>query len=65
MAHEEGQNVFQYQPLASQNSIRLLTLIPGKGDAKLAFTLSSAEIIPGAQRKAYYEALSYTWGDLT
>jgi hypothetical protein len=65
MAHEERQNVFQYQPLPSQNSIRLLTLIPGKGDATLAFTLSSAELIPGAQRKAYYEALSYTWGDPT
>jgi hypothetical protein len=63
MAHEDWQNVFQYQPLSSHNSIRLLTLLPGKGNAKLTFTLCAVEILSGALSKASYEALSYTWGD--
>jgi hypothetical protein len=63
MVYEEKQNVFQYQPLPSQNSVRLLTLMPGKGDTKVVFTLSSAELMPAARVEVYYEALSYTWGD--
>jgi Heterokaryon incompatibility protein (HET) len=63
MKENEDQTRFQYQALPRQNSIRLLSLMPGIGDKKLAFSFIVAEFISGARSSTNYEALSYTWGD--
>jgi hypothetical protein len=66
MEQHKGTDGFKYSPLPSQDSIRLLKLMPGVGDTPLAFTLSSTQLLSSAgQRRELYEALSYTWGDPT
>ena len=62
---KDRQNLFQYQPLLSQKSIRLLSLMPGQGDDELTSDLINAEVTSGARGRTHYEALSYTWGDPT
>ncbi|KAF2498727.1 HET-domain-containing protein [Lophium mytilinum] len=52
---------YEYLPLPTEESFRLLELLPGTGRQKLEYRLVVAEI----GRAPPYEAISYCWGDPT
>ena len=52
--------VFKYSPLnPSENTIRLVALLPGRGERPVKCKIAHAILNEGLR----YEALSYTWGD--
>ncbi|KIW00685.1 uncharacterized protein PV09_07869 [Verruconis gallopava] len=57
----KGEMDFQYEPLAAENHIRLITLLPGKWDSKIKCKLRVAKL----EEPPAYKALSYVWGDVT
>jgi hypothetical protein len=50
---------YQYSPLLSEHSFRILELLPGERDAELAYRLR----LEDSAKSPSYEALSYAWGD--
>jgi hypothetical protein len=50
--------MYQYEPLAPDNDIRLLTILPGDCNEGISCTLSHVSF----SNEPLYEALSYTWG---
>lgn len=54
-----NENKYQYQPLPTQSSFRLVELLPSQHEDAISYNLHLAEI--GTSK--LYEALSYTWND--
>jgi hypothetical protein len=54
-----NENKYQYKPLPTQSSFRLVELLPGQHEDTISYKLHLAEI--GASK--HYEAISYTWND--
>ena len=55
--------VYRYAPLNSSDDIRLLRLLPGRGNDSIACVLIHTTCSPNFDVKVTaYEALSYTWG---
>jgi hypothetical protein len=54
-----GKSQYQYQPLKENNTIRILTLYPGKQGDPLKGELEAVPI----DSTGSYEALSYVWGE--
>lgn len=50
---------YQYSPLSSEMSIRLLELYPGHGNDNLECTLHHTEL----EKAPKYETISYAWGN--
>lgn len=59
-SHRDG-SLYQYNPLPSEMSIRLLELYPGHASDNIECTLHQT----GLENTPSYEALSYAWGDPT
>ncbi|KAF2213482.1 hypothetical protein CERZMDRAFT_39207 [Cercospora zeae-maydis SCOH1-5] len=51
---------YQYDPLPDQQSIRIMTLAPGRGDSPLIGTLEIVDVLAAG----YYEPITYAWGAL-
>lgn len=51
---------YQYEPLPSETSFRVLELLPGEGDDDISYLLHFADW----NHPPSYEALSYAWGDI-
>ena len=50
---------YEYSPLLSRTSFRLLNLLPGNDNDAIAYSLVDADWEVSSQ----YEAISYAWGD--
>ncbi|CAG8961569.1 hypothetical protein HYFRA_00006103 [Hymenoscyphus fraxineus] len=51
--------LYQYEPLHTHTSFRVLELLPGEDDDPIRCTLRNVDWVDNPK----YEALSYTWGD--
>ena len=51
---------FQYQPLSSVDTIRILRLHPGSEDDAIECEIKQVRL---SQAEGHYEAISYVWGD--
>jgi hypothetical protein len=56
---EQSSSMFQYRPLESGNSIRIVILLPGKEDEKIECISRHTDL----DKPLGYLGLSYTWGD--
>jgi len=56
---DKGSSLYQYSPLLSETSIRLLELRPREGNDSLECALHETEL----ENAPKYEAISYVWGD--
>ncbi|KAF2993328.1 hypothetical protein E8E13_001822 [Curvularia kusanoi] len=61
LAGDAISDVYKYSPLTNPEDIRLMELLPGDYSAPLVCRLSIVPLSDALQ----YEALSYTWGDLS
>jgi hypothetical protein len=59
------QTPYQYDALPCHNSLRLLSLKPGKEEDPLVVELETVEGVAVESRLADSYALSYVWGDAT
>ena len=49
---------YQYRPLPSKNSVRLIELLPGRGSDPISYSLRPINL----EDAQPFEALSYVWG---
>lgn len=60
--HPPSASPYQYKPLPSHNSFRLLRLLPPRGDGRIECSLLIADL-PFNDVSISYEAISYVWGN--